>query len=192
VEVGRPQAKREGQGTPAGRRQLGLLSVEVDRAPRDRVDRVALLARVRLTRRRDRVELQLKGLLGLFHQVVELLQAERRRLQHVVGRPRLELQAELPGLLTERRAGEDRQVEHLDLGVEPRLVQIVDAASHGVGRVARQPEDQVDPHDQSFVEHRLRPALERLEVYLAVHEPLSDRIQRLQADVHLGEAGLAQ
>src|SRR5207237_9006528 len=108
------QPERERQGSVVGRRRRGpVVAVQVDAPDAGR----AVAARQLQQRTRRGVELDVEEVLRLLHQAEEVLAAQRRRAQHVVRRARLERQAQLGGLVAEGGAGQDGEVEHLQVGV---------------------------------------------------------------------------
>ena len=140
----------------------------------------------------SRVELDGERFLCLVHQFEQLCPFERRRFEEVIWRAWLEAESEFGGLVPERRAGQDRQVEDLNVAVQVAVAQVAERAHHRFGRVARQADDQIDLHADALVTHRPDAALESLQVVLPVHQAHRVRVDRLQPDLDLGEVGRAE
>src|SRR5262249_6114796 len=110
-ETAGTQPQGKGLGTTAGRRRVGTFrAVEVDMPGAAPI----LVGEVQHGPRLG-VELDAEHLLRLLHESEQLSPAKSRRVQNIVGRPRLIGQTQLCRFFAEGRSGEYGQVEHLQV-----------------------------------------------------------------------------
>ena len=186
AELGGLQPQHECLGAALGRRERQGLDIQIDAPAADQG--IVTFGQV-CHRRWQRIELDPQCLLGLVHQRDHLVEAQRRCAEHVVRRPRLELQPERNGLLAERGSGQDRQLKDLRVAIGAEGGQVVQAAAHGIHGIAGQPDNQVDLDADSGLPQGTHATLERGQVDRPVHQTLGLSVDRLQADFDLREIG---
>ena len=112
---------------------------------------------------------------------------ERGRLQNVIRRFGLIFEPQLGGFAAKFGAGQDREIENLNFRLGAELGEKFDPPANRIDRIARQAEDQIEPHANAFRHQRANAALPSVEIHGPAHQPMRKRFDRLQADFQFRE-----